>query len=506
MQSIDVFDTAIYRDVYEPRDIFTLVEQKVGKLFRKRRIEAEQRAAQLNKFYNYTDIYKNLIGFDPSIELEMEREHVYPNKKILDMYNKNPKEYVFISDMYLPSTEIKYLLEKCGYENPRVFVSCEEKANKSSGVIFQSVQRKVGKITKHYGDNYKADIEGSAKQGIEPVFYPALQNRKLNLPAVNNPMLKKFTAELEIGSEDSLTKLTMYYAPLIYGFTDWVIKSRKPGQSIYFVSRDMMMPYLISKSILHQEDVYYLYCSRKALCPLILNGRDKILIDKMNTIFGDEVCKQKKSENIRDCLDYLKSTGIKNNDIIVDIGYSGTTQRVIEQWLNISLQGKYVQLGHVPKEFSSMNAKQYLNRMALTYVFLAEFIFTSPEDNMDGYKNGKPYFTPDHEQRKEYAKKITSIIVNENLYKKFKRMNIGMFDIEQMLIHIQNYPSYEMMELFNEPILTNRKKIERGINFDRDRILKGELLQCYNGSYARPLFKKMLEHDSELAGLAKLLP
>ena len=55
--------------------------------------------------------------------------------------------------------------------------------------------------------------------------------------------------------------------------------------------------------------------------------------------------------------------------------------------------------------------------------------------------------------------------------------NLSVFDVEQMLIHIQNYPSYEMMQLFNEPILTNRKKMERGINFDREAILHGRLLE-----------------------------
>ena len=37
-------------------------------------------------------------------------------------------------------------------------------------------------------------------------------------------------------------------------------------------------------------------------------------------------------------------------------------------------------------------------------------------------------------------------------------------------------------------------------------ILQGKLMDYYNHSYARPLFKKMLEHDKELGGLIKLLP
>lgn len=506
MESIDVFDTAIFRDVFQPTDIFTLIEEKVGRNFKKLRIDAEKRARSISVFSNIKDIYKYLVGFDLQMEIDMEMNHVYPNEQILEMYNKNPSNYVFISDMYLPSKIIKELLEKCGYISPKVFVSCEERCNKGSGLLFQKVERRIGKITKHYGDNYQADIIGCTKQDIIPVFSPSLQSLSLNLPAVKNVMLKKYAAELEVSKEKPLIKMVKYFAPLIYDFTKWVVNQRKEGQSIFFCSRDMFMPYLIATKLMKIPDVHYLYVSRKALSPLILNGKDKILIDKMHTIFGNDVCRFKKQEGTKDCLIYLKNTGIKNNDIIVDIGYSGTSQRVIEQALNITLHGKYIQLGHVPPEFSNMDTKQYLNRMALTYVFLAEFIFTSPEDNMDGYKNGNPYFTPDHEQRKIYAREIVNTILDENLFNKINKMNLSVFDVEQMLIHLQNYPSYEMMELFNEPILTNRKKVERGINFDRDAILNGQLIQCYNGSYAKPLFKKMLEKDPELSCLVKLLP
>lgn len=504
MDSIDVFDTAIFRDVYQPTDIFTLIEQEVGKDFRRLRIEAENKASASNRFYTIQDIYKYLYGFNLEKEIEMEMKHVYANPKILSMYMNNPNNYVFISDMYLSSETIKKLLEICGYKNPRVFVSCEAKCNKGSGILFNKVQKFLGKIDYHYGDNYKSDIQGAVKQGINPIFHPALHKQELNLPAVKNPILKKYAAELEANETDPLVILAKYYAPLIYDFTKWVLQ-RQEGQSVYFLSRDMFMPYFIAKNFMHEKNVYYIYCSRKSLCPLIMNGKDKTLIKKMTNIFGNEA-KMKKFEGIESATSYLKSTGIKNNDIIADIGYAATSQRVIEQALKIKLCGKYIQLGDVPKEFSEMNTNQYLNRMVLTYRFLAEFVFTSPEDNMNGYINGKPSFTPDYEERKEYAKKIAKIVLDKSLFEKMNKMNLSLFDIEQMLIHIQTYPSYEIMELFNKPILTNRKDAERGINFDREKILKGGLMDCYRYSYAKPLFKKMLEHDKELNSLVKLLP
>lgn len=505
MESLDVFDTAIFRDVYQPTDIFKLVEEKVGRDFARKRIEAEKKAASIQRFYTLKDIYKYLIGFNPDLEIETEFNHIYPNPEILELYNKNPKNFVFISDMYLPSTVIKRMLEKCGYQNPKVFVSCEERCNKGSGTLFENVQRKVGKILKHYGDNYKSDIEGAHRVGITPIFKQALHKMNLNLPSVKSPLLKKYAAALETSKERPLTKLAKWYAPLIYNFTKWVISKRKEGQAIYFLSRDMFMPYLIARQFLKERDVHYLYCSRRSLAPLFIASKEKPLIDKMHIVLTDDEYRQK-SKGTEDCLAYLKGSGIKNGDILVDIGYSGSTQRIIEKFLNIKLKGLYIQLDQVPMSQVKMDMEMYLKRYVLVYRFLAEFIFTSPEDCIEEYRGQSVVVKPDNNQRKEYARHINSIILDEKLFKRIDRMNLSVFDVEQMLIHIQNYPSYEMMELFNEPILTNRTKMERGINFDKKSILRGNLLDCYKKSYARPLFKKMLERDPELSSLIKLLP
>ena len=56
------------------------------------RIDAENKAASVQKFYSLQDIYKYLIGFDPNKEIEMELSHTYANPDILSLYNKNPKE------------------------------------------------------------------------------------------------------------------------------------------------------------------------------------------------------------------------------------------------------------------------------------------------------------------------------------------------------------------------------------------------------------------------------
>lgn len=504
MESIDIFDTAIFRDVYLPTDIFQLVENIVGNNFKQKRIEAENKAHKKFSFPTIDQIYSLLPGFNKAYEINMELSHIYANPKILAMYKQNPKNYIFISDMYLPSNILKRMLIKCGYENPVVFVSCEEKCNKGSGRLFEKVIKKVGTISKHYGDNYRSDIEGCIKHKIKPVFYPALHKRPLNLPIVKNPLLKKYAAALEISEERPLTKMAKYYAPLIYEFTKWVIAKRKPGQQIFFLSRDMFMPYLIARSILKEKDVNYLYCSRRSLAPLFIKTQEKDFIDKMKIVLTPEEFEAKEKQGVDECLNYLHNVGIKQGDILVDIGYSGSTQKILEKFLNIKLKGLYIQTDQVRDK--SLDMEMYLNRFALIYRFLAEFILTSPEDCIEGYKDGHILIRSDHEKRKVYAKHINSVIINPTLFNRINRMQLSVFDVEQMLIHIQTYPSYEMMQLFNAPILTNRTKTERGINFDRDKILDGKLMDCYKKSYARPLFKRMLEMDPELSCLVSLLP
>ena len=110
VESIDIFDTAIFRDVYQPTDIFQLMES-VFPGFKQKRIDAEARARSKNVFHSFNDIYTYLPGYDPNKEIEVELNHIYPNQRILNMYKKCPSRYVFISDMYLPSSVLKKFLE-----------------------------------------------------------------------------------------------------------------------------------------------------------------------------------------------------------------------------------------------------------------------------------------------------------------------------------------------------------------------------------------------------------
>jgi len=508
IRSFDIFDTAIFRDVFLPTDIFKLVEEKVGKDFYNKRIQAEKLAREEKSHYTIKDIYKHLPEFYLNDEVQTEIEHCFANKKMLELYE--PENTVFISDMYLPSGILKKILENAGYKNPKVFVSCELKACKSDGKLFKKVEKKTSKrISVHYGDNYVADIEGARKAGIKrTVFNPALHNKNLNIPKVKNTFLKKYLALVEDESEsNAVFKLAMYYLPVIYEFTRWVLSERSEGQKIFFLSRDMYMPYLIAKNIFRAKDIYYLHVSRRSLAGICLKSKNKELKRKMSFIFSKDEMQQKKIQDDSEVLKYLNKFNIKDNDIIADIGYAGTIQAGIDYALKVKTQGLYLQVSS--KVLSGLKTKMFLNRMAIHFCLMVEFVFGSDEDSVEGYRNGKPVFVPDNKERKELARKITDIILEvAQIFHDSEfiaTQKIDVYDLEQILIHEQYYPSEELIKIYNKKIFTNRARKESIIGFDKREIKNGNLRIAYMCSYCQPLFKELLSRDKELKHLCKLL-
>lgn len=499
--SLDVFDTALLREVYLPTDIFKLIEQRVGNDFFNKRINAEKKAREIDIYYNIYDIYKYLPEFNVAVEIQTELNNCKANEEILKLYNKNPDDYVFISDMYLPSDIIKQMLEKIGYKNAKVFVSCELKAYKADGSLFKKVQSKLGgQIKKHYGDNYLGDIEGAKKAGIPEVeFNPALHKIEKNIPAVRDVKLKKYLAEVLCKNTTAEEKIATLIAPVVLGFTEWVLRKRKKGQKIFFLSRDMFLPYIIATEYLKAEDVFYLHASRKSLGAVC--AKFNKFSRKMRLVFTEEELKKKREEDTSEIFKYLNNFKIKSNDIIADLGYAGTIQAAIESALGIKMSGLYMQL--FPEIQFDIKAEQYLNRRAINTCMIVEMAVGSSEDCIDGYNNGEVLYKPENSERKELAECLNKLTMEK--VEKIMKWNISVFDIEQILIHLQFYPDKDILKILNKKIYSNKNIGDSIINFDKDLIKKGKLLELYKSSYTQRLFKQMLEEDAELRHLSNIL-
>ena len=499
LRSFDIFDTAVSRKVFEPQDIFTLIEEEKGNNFKEKRIEAEKKASEKNHYYTLEEVYEFLPEFSIEDEINTEIANIYANNEILEEYNKDPENSVFISDMYLTSDKLQRILEGVGYINPRIFVSCEMKAYKASGELFRKVEEKLGRqISKHYGDNYMADIVGAKEAGIpETCFKPPLNKYKLNLPAVKNSKLKKVLAILETEG-NAEEQLVGHVAPMVSEFTKWVLSQRKEGQKIFFLSRDMIVPYRLATEVFKAEDVYYLHVSRKSLAPFISVSKNESLKEHFNTMNLEEVKENKKA--LKEIKRYLSKFNIQNDDIIADIGYSGTVQACIDELLGVKTRGLYIQTND---EIKNINTRMFLKRCALTFFLTIELPLGSPEDCVYGYRDGKPVFHVEHEKRKEQAERLTDLLFKYS--REFLNISISVSDVEQTLIHLQYYPNSGVLNLFNQEIYSNKRIGESIVGFNREEIIRGNLFTLYKNSYAKPLLRRMIKEDTELSHLESLL-
>lgn len=180
--SFDIFDTLIERDVSDPSDIFTLVENETGEPdFRIKRIQAEKiaRNKSLSKEVNIDDIYREYNAEKKSseslkeVELRLEAEHIHVKKSMLLFYKRcimEDKNVFLVSDMYLKTKFIDDLLKKCGiYGYKKLYVSCEYKKNKVTSELFGTLLKDEGIMKNdivHFGDSPKADLLGAWKAGI----------------------------------------------------------------------------------------------------------------------------------------------------------------------------------------------------------------------------------------------------------------------------------------------------------------------------------------------------
>ncbi|MEI8665372.1 hypothetical protein P4S81_11620 [Pseudoalteromonas sp. B28] len=141
--SFDIFDTVILRKVFEPADIFTIVEnlyndehKKLDIDFKSIRGNAEAEATKILAELNGTqsigldEIYAHIqktqdldsktINTLKALEIEIELKFCVKNEYMHSFYQyciDNSKKVIFTSDMYLPEYVIKKFFTIMGIQN-----------------------------------------------------------------------------------------------------------------------------------------------------------------------------------------------------------------------------------------------------------------------------------------------------------------------------------------------------------------------------------------------------
>lgn len=184
--SFDIFDTLLMRTVYEPEDMFDIVEARMKKYgiymdgFSQKRTDAEIfiTCTTHNGSPNIDTIYKKmteLYRLDSrigdrikEIELQVFKEVLIPRTDMIEIYRQTieqGKPVYLISDMYMPGSVLRRILSSYGIEGyQELFVSCDYQDTKG-GKLFEIYQQNspVGSAA-HVGDNRISD-------GIMPGIY-----------------------------------------------------------------------------------------------------------------------------------------------------------------------------------------------------------------------------------------------------------------------------------------------------------------------------------------------
>lgn len=309
--SFDILDTLVKRDVRLPEQIHDIVEHKFNKQhteqlvdYRRERIRAEVLARKnaANEEITLKEIFQYLVKYPTEIrielyklEIETELEMCCPDHFFSQLYRyacQKGKHIVITSDMYLPESIIRKILEKCDVTNyEKLYLSSSYKKNKRIGELFDCIiadylgmQRKI----LHIGDNVIGDYLVPFKRGIRcclvngdkdylrywkrPNAGSGLTDRHWLYAFLNNRILK-------LGDKSDASVIGYeVIGPILLGFCQWLYKRvREDGiEKLFFLSREgkfLQEAY----HVIHPEESLpqcYLYVSRRALLvPLVLETR-----------------------------------------------------------------------------------------------------------------------------------------------------------------------------------------------------------------------------------------
>lgn len=200
--SFDIFDTIIMRYVYNPEDIFLLMNKKFEEVYKsnisfdKLRIGAERVCRMkfgnshpeyqdvnideiydtLSEYYNIPlDVAKTMEAEEKKLEIKFSRRRKSAFE-LFDVAKLSGKEVILTSDMYLDEATIRAILDKAGYSGyKKLYISSVLRKTKANGDIFKAVIKDLGAKASdilHIGDTWINDIERPKSLGISTIFFP----------------------------------------------------------------------------------------------------------------------------------------------------------------------------------------------------------------------------------------------------------------------------------------------------------------------------------------------
>ncbi len=232
-----------------------------------------------------------------AIEKDIESENLTAYPYVRDIIRQKREEgftIAFISDMYLDSLFLKEILmrEGCAEAEDKVYVSCEYRARKDLGGLYDVVRQDLQPTSwVHYGDNLRSDVKNAHKHGIEAIkietsMTPAeryvLQTGKTTadthwslLPAISR------AARLMHGNTSYAAMAADFVAPAYIPYVYSLLSdaSKRGIRRLYFLSRDSYILMCIAEAFTEEFpeiELRYLFVSRRSLTlPYLFGGNEE---------------------------------------------------------------------------------------------------------------------------------------------------------------------------------------------------------------------------------------
>ncbi|WP_272166380.1 hypothetical protein [Vibrio diabolicus] len=256
----DIFDTLIYREVFNPEDIFSLVElQSQFWGFTQRRIEAETKCK--NKFgikqYLLDDIYeemnldKDLTSKLIDLELQTEKDNIKIRQstiQFVDTLHRYGHDVQFISDFHLKKEDLLKILPDIFSEkySDKLIVSGDVGDCKHSGELYKWYFRNYD-LSQYanilmIGDNYHSDyVKANENSFTQAIRIPTINETKLrkyiSIVASSDLIIKREIKKSAIEGNDIIV-------PVLAGCMIYIskylesLKELNPSAKVFCLGRD----------------------------------------------------------------------------------------------------------------------------------------------------------------------------------------------------------------------------------------------------------------------------
>lgn len=401
--SFDIFDTLLTRKVYEPSDVFALLdleyEERYPFVFSVERKRAQQELSETEE-PDIHQIYRRMKVNNPCLsqeecdvfkarEIQKERQILTPRKKMLDCLDycagKGKRVYL-VSDMYLPGKILADILRQFGITRyDRLLVSCDYKTTKQEGLFREmKAQAPDGSTYLHIGDHPDADGKAAQENGLDAyLILPPLQMMELSAysrilvhlggiesrimlgllmsEAFNDPFVL-YRSEGRPLIRRSRSFGYVFIAPLILSFLVWMFGKldNAHGAAVLFAARDgwllEQLYHMLSEifQIHGLPESHYLLISRKAA--------------RSMEEPGNRAGKERYLKYLKDLKLVKGMAGQQGKQIyFFDFMSRGTCQDYLEQLIGREIQGLYFQKSDSgdPKKDALKVESYYKERNAL---------------------------------------------------------------------------------------------------------------------------------------------